>query len=94
LADERQKRKSFLSVNRTFLTVDRLNLSFRIERFQRVEVFPFLTTKNPKPIRRRSAFQQRRRRRRMLDPFSRTPHAALSNANRSYFAEQIPQLTN
>jgi hypothetical protein len=27
LADERQKRKSFLSVNRTFLTVDRLNLS-------------------------------------------------------------------
>jgi hypothetical protein len=47
LADERQKRKSFLSVNRTFLTVDRLNLSFRIEGFQRVEVFPFLITKKP-----------------------------------------------
>jgi hypothetical protein len=29
------------------LTVDRLNLSFRIEGFQRVEPFPFLTTKKP-----------------------------------------------
>ena len=36
-------------------------------------MFPFLIIKNPKPTRRRSAFQQRRRRRRMLDPFSRTP---------------------
>jgi hypothetical protein len=48
LADERQKRKHFLSAKRTFLTVDRLNLSFRIEGFQRVEGFPFLTTKKPK----------------------------------------------
>jgi hypothetical protein len=47
LADSRQKRKHFLSVNRTFLTVDRQNLSFRIEGFQRVEPFPFLITKKP-----------------------------------------------
>jgi hypothetical protein len=47
LADERQKRKSFLSLIRTFLTVDRLILSFRIEGFQRVEPFPFLITKKP-----------------------------------------------
>jgi hypothetical protein len=93
LADERQKRKQFLSVNRTFLTVDRLNLSFRIEGFQRVEPFPFLTTKNPRPN----------------PPPERVPNSAgegggcwillredrnavLSNANRLHFAEQNPQV--
>ena len=46
MADNRQKRKPFLSANRTFLTVDRQNLSFRIEQFQRVEPVLFLITKN------------------------------------------------
>ncbi len=38
-------RKSFLSVNRPFVTLDRPKLSFRIQRNQRVTPFPFLILK-------------------------------------------------
>jgi hypothetical protein len=92
LADARQNRKHFLSVNRTFLTVDRLNLSFRIEPFQMVKPLPFLITKNPslKPSPQRV-------------PTTQAEATAFINAvqerakagdtgNRLYFAEQIPQL--
>jgi hypothetical protein len=46
MADKRQKRKRFLSVYRLIVTVDRLNLSFPIERFQQVEPFLFLILKS------------------------------------------------
>jgi hypothetical protein len=92
LADERQKRKSFLSLNRTFLTVDRLNLSFRIEGFQRVDGFPFLTTKNPKPIRRRARFEHAGEGGGFWIPSLERREAVLSNTDRLHFAEQIPQL--
>jgi hypothetical protein len=42
LADDRQKRKQFLTLNRTILTVDCLILSFPIEGFQKVAPFLFL----------------------------------------------------
>lgn len=55
MAQDRQKRKPFLSADRTFLTVDCQNMSFRIERFQTVRPLVFLTIKkhglNPPPQR-------------------------------------------
>jgi hypothetical protein len=47
LAHDRQKRKSFLSVNRPFVTLDRPKLSFRIQRNQSVTPFSFLVLKSP-----------------------------------------------
>ena len=95
MADERQKRKHFLSVNRTFLTVDRLNLSFRIEGFQRVEPFPFIITKKPLPeavagARPNSAGAGDG----IHQSFSKMPAKAGNTGNRLYFAEQIPHLRN
>jgi hypothetical protein len=46
MADNRQKRKPFLTVHRQIVTVDRLNLSFRIEPNQPLNAFPFLILKN------------------------------------------------
>jgi hypothetical protein len=48
LADDRQKRKRFLTPNRPFVTLYRLNLSFRIQRNQAVTPFPFLVLKTPR----------------------------------------------
>ena len=85
-------RKSFLSVNRTSLTVDRLNLSFRIEGFQRVEGFPFLTTKNPKadpPPERVPTAQAKAA---DVGSIFKNTVKRRSATNRLYFAEQIPQV--
>ena len=51
MAEDRQKRKWFLSLHRPIVTVDRQIVTFRIERFQAVDGFPFLILKNtyPKP---------------------------------------------
>jgi len=46
LAEERQKRKRFLSDERTFLTLRRQILTFRIEGFQTLAPFSFLIVKN------------------------------------------------
>jgi hypothetical protein len=43
----RQRRKQFLTVHRPIVTVDRTNVSFRIEGNQMVERFPFLILKTP-----------------------------------------------
>jgi hypothetical protein len=47
MAVKRQKRKLFLTVHRPIVTVDRTNVSFRIERYQPVKAFPFLILKTP-----------------------------------------------
>jgi hypothetical protein len=47
MAEDRQKRKVFLTVHRPIVTVGRPILSASIERFQGVEPFPFLTLKVP-----------------------------------------------
>jgi len=51
MAEDRQKRKLLLSLHRPIVTVDRQIVTFRFERFQRVEGFSFLILKNtcPKP---------------------------------------------
>jgi len=58
MADNRQKRKRFMTVRRLIVTVDRLKLTFRIEEFQRLAAFLFLILKTAfDPGRRRSAPQ-------------------------------------
>ena len=46
MAVKRQKRKHILTVYRPIVTVDRLNVSFRIERNQSVKAFLFLILKS------------------------------------------------
>jgi hypothetical protein len=46
MAVKRQTRKHFLSAYRPILSVDRLNLSFRLEEFQAVAPFLFLILKS------------------------------------------------
>jgi hypothetical protein len=89
LADKRQKRKHFLSVNCTFLTVRRQNLSFRIEGFQRVEPVPFLITKkdNLKPSPQRVPTTQAE-----ATAFITAFQEHGRTANRLKFAEHLPQL--
>jgi hypothetical protein len=49
LADKRQKRKRFLTLDRRNLSVDRQKLSFPIQQNQRVAPSSFLTIKNRCP---------------------------------------------
>src|SRR5579863_10043756 len=92
LADNRQKRKPFLSVQYRFLSLEYQNLSFRIEGFQRVEPFPFLITKKPflKPSPERAPTAQAQATA-FIKAFQERSHGRRAG-NRLYFAGQIPQL--
>jgi hypothetical protein len=57
MADNRQKRKRFLSARRPILTLDRPNLSLRLEQNQTVKAFPFLILKTLDHSTRRRAMQ-------------------------------------
>jgi hypothetical protein len=46
MAQQRQKRKLFLTLRRPIVTVDRLIVTFRIEGDQSVNAIPFLILKN------------------------------------------------